>query len=148
MKVLGIAVLAVAMMMTASGALAKGKGGNETKLKAALTVPVAGGAKIGHAEFESKVKNGTTSSKLEVEVGQITLPVGTQVNFQVNGQTVGSATVKADDSDDDDSGKGVASTGEAKLVLKTPKDTVPAIVKGSTISVSTTDGIVFASGTF
>ena len=147
MKVLGIAVLAVATMMAAtSGVWAKGGGGTGTKLKTALTVPVVGGAQLGKAEYESKIKKGVTNQKLDVELDDLTQPVGTVLKVLVNGVSVGTATVVAGEVDDDAPvGSG---TGEAKLVLKTPKDTVPAIVKGSTISVCTPDGIVIASGTF
>ena len=76
----------------------------------------------------------------------LTLPVGTVLKVLVNGVSVGTATVVAGEVDDDAQvGSG---TGEAKLVLKTPKDAVPAIAKGSTISVCTPDLIVITSGTF
>ena len=115
-------------------------------MKAKLLVPVVGGARIGEAEYESRLKKGVTIQKLEVEVDNLTLPVGTVIKVLVNGVSVGTATVVAGEVDDDAPvGSG---TGEAKLVLKTPKDAVPAIVKGSTISVCTPDSIVIASGTF
>ena len=147
MKVLGIAVLAVAMAIAAtSGVWAKGGGGTGTKLQTALTVPIVVGARLGEAEYESRVKKGVTNQKLDVEVDNLTLPVGTVIKVLVNGVSVGTATVVAGEVDDDAPvGSG---TGEAKLVLKTPKDAVPAIAKGSTISVRTPDLIVIASGTF
>ncbi len=148
MKVLGMAVLAVATVMAAtSGTWASGgsgKGG--TKLRAVLVASVTGGAKIGEAEYTTKLKNGIAIRRLEVEVDQLASPVGTVLKILVNGVSVGTATVVAGDADND--GPAGAVGNEAKLVLQTPKNTVPTIVVGSTITICDPNGIVFASGTF
>lgn len=173
MKVFGIAVLAVAMVMAAtSGTWASGgtsKG--ETKLRAVLASPFAVGVRVGSAEYESKLSKGKTYQKLEAKVAFSAASVGTQVKFLVNGVSVGTATVVAGGGDlgrsessdksgenhsgnenhnegGNDHGNGSSSGGRATLTLRTPTNAVPTIVKGSTITVCNSDGIVIAKGSF
>ncbi len=177
MKVFGIAVLAVATVMAAtSGTWASGgKSKGETKLRAALVSPFAVGVTVGSAEYESKLSKGKTYRKLEAKVTFGAASVGTQVKFLVNGINVGTATVVAsggdndgdhgrsesreksgenhssndnDNDGDNDHGNGGSSIGRATLNLRTPANAVPMIVKGSTITVCNSDGIVIAKGSF
>ena len=95
------------------------------KLKTALTVSVVGGARLDEAEYESRVKKGVTNQKLDVEVNNLTQPVGAGVKILVNGVGVGTETEVAGEVDDA-APVGVG-TSENKLALKTPTNTVPAI---------------------
>ena len=64
MKMFGMMVLAVAVVVGASsGSWARGGGNKGIELKAKLLVPVVGGARIGEAEYESRLKKGVTDRK-------------------------------------------------------------------------------------
>ena len=142
MKILGITVLALATMlaMTEMTWADKSKSKSDTSAKATLFDLL--GKKTGSAHYEAGTKKGVAFAKLEIEVSHLSTAAGTPVNFVVNGAVIGSSMVKGETGDDGTSG------GDAKLKLATPKNTVPSITKGSTVSVQLGDGTVLASGTF
>jgi hypothetical protein len=102
-----------------------------TKLEIALIRPTV--AAFPRAEGKAKFEAKGTEKELQVEVEHV--PAGTALIVLADGVTIGNITANA--------------LGEAELHLNTTHgDTVPVIVAGSIVSVTTTAGAVVVSGTF
>jgi hypothetical protein len=104
---------------------------NEFELFAALSGPVLNGVlPRGFAEFEVH----SSRTELEVRVRNVNLPIGTSLSVVVNNNPVGTLIL--------------VNSGEGELKLRSDRgQTVPAVIVGSTISI-TNGADTILSGTF
>lgn len=123
------------MLVLVSGLMAGGlsAGEPEVRLRSRLTGAATGSlVPSGSADFRAK----GGASRLNVQVEDVALPVGTQLTVKVNGMTAGTITLSASP---------VTPGGELELNTKDGQ-VVPSAKKGDVVTVFQGDGSAVVSG--
>jgi len=135
------AAIAAALMIAPAGALATEGGSSQNAAPAAALatvnweIPLKAGLAYPRATGAAQYQSQPGQKELQVEVEHLSSLIGKSVVVSVNGARIGAAKVSA--------------LGIAQLERNTELgQEVPTIIHGSTVTVRTSTGTLFASGRF